>query len=89
MKIKVNFSANAPNYTNYPIYVIVRIEILASVLLMLLLLIVIYTKGAKKFGGIAIGAIMGLDIFLYGLISGASINPSSFIDTCCCIWLLY
>jgi aquaporin Z len=39
---------------------------------MLVILIVVYTKGLKKFGGIAIGAIMGLDIFLFELLSGAS-----------------
>ena len=72
----VNLGANAPNYLNYPIYVIVGIEILASALVMLVILIVVYTKGLKRFGGIAIGAIVGLDIFLFGLISGASMNPA-------------
>jgi aquaporin Z len=72
----VNLGANAPNYTNYPLYVIIGIEILASALLMLVILIVVYTKGAKRFGGIAIGAIVGLDIFVFGLISGASMNPA-------------
>jgi aquaporin Z len=71
-----HLGANAPNYTNFSIYVIVGIEILASALLMLVILIVVYTKGLKKFGGIAIGAIVGLDIFLFGLISGASMNPA-------------
>jgi aquaporin Z len=73
---EVNLGANAPNYTNYPVYVIFGIEILASALLMLVILIIVYTKGAKRFGGIAIGAIVGLDIFLFGLISGASMNPA-------------
>ena len=73
---EVNLGANAPNYTNFPVYVIVGIEILASALLMLVILIVVYTKRAKKFGGIAIGATVGLDIFLFGLISGASMNPA-------------
>lgn len=73
---EANLGANAPNYTNYPVYVIVGIEVLASALLMLVILIVVYTKGAKRFGGIAIGAIVGLDIFLFGLISGASMNPA-------------
>jgi aquaporin Z len=73
---EANLGANAPNYTNFSIYVIVGIEILASALLMLVILIVVYTKGLKKFGGIAIGAIVGLDIFLFGLISGASMNPA-------------
>ena len=73
---EVNLGANAPNYTNFPVYVIVGIEILASALLMLVILIVVYTKRAKKFGGIMIGATVGLDIFLFGLISGASMNPA-------------
>jgi aquaporin Z len=73
---EVNLGANAPNYANYPVYVIIGIEILASALLMLVILIVVYTKGLKKFGGIAIGAIVGLDIFLFGMISGASMNPA-------------
>jgi aquaporin Z len=73
---EANLGANAPNYIDFPIYVIIGIEILASALLMLVILIVVYTKGAKKFGGIAIGAIVGLDILLFGLISGASMNPA-------------
>jgi aquaporin Z len=73
---EMNLGANAPNYINFPIYFIVGIEILASALLMLVILIVVYTKGLKKFGGIAIGGIVGLDIFLFGLISGASMNPA-------------
>jgi aquaporin Z len=73
---EANLGANAPNYIDFPIYVIVGIEILASALVMLVILIVVYTKGAKKFGGIAIGAIVGLDIFVFGLISGASMNPA-------------
>jgi aquaporin Z len=73
---EMNLGANAPNYINFPFYVIVGIEILASALLMLVVLIVIYTKGLKKFGGITIGAIVGLDSFLFGLISGASMNPA-------------
>ena len=73
---EVNLGANSPNYIDFPIYVIVGIEMFASALLMLVILIVVYTKGLKKFSGIAIGAIVGLDIFLFGLISGASMNPA-------------
>jgi aquaporin Z len=73
---EVNLGANAPNYTNFPLPVIIGIEILASALLMLVILKVVYTKGLKKFSGIAIGGIVGLDIFLFGLISGASMNPA-------------
>ena len=73
---EVNLGANAPNYIDFPIYVIIGIEILASALLMLVILIVVYTKGLKKFSGIAIGGIVGLDIFVFGLISGASMNPA-------------
>ena len=73
---EVNLGANAPNYTDFPISVIIGIEILASALLMLVILIVVYTKGLRKSSGMAIGGIVGLDIFLFGLISGASMNPS-------------
>ena len=71
-----HLGVNAPNYLDFPIHVIVGIEILASALLMSIILIVIYTKGLKRFIGIAIGATVGLDIFLFGLISGASMNPA-------------
>jgi aquaporin Z len=73
---EMNLGANAPNYTNYPVHVIVGIEIFASALLMLVVLIVVYTKGLKKFGGLLIGATVGLDVFLFGLISGVSMNPA-------------
>lgn len=42
---------------------------------MLVILIVVYTKGAKKFSKITIGVIVGLDIFLFRLISYAQMNP--------------
>ena len=71
-----HLGANAPNYTQFPIHVIVGIEILASALLMSIILIVIYTKGLKRFIGIAVGTTVGLDILLFGLISGASMNPA-------------
>ena len=43
---------------------------------MAVILTVVYTKGLKKFGGIAIGGIVGLDILFLALISGASMNPA-------------
>jgi aquaporin Z len=43
---------------------------------MLVILIVVYTHGMKGFSGIAIGGIVGLDIFFFALISGASMNPA-------------
>jgi aquaporin Z len=38
--------------------------------------VVVYTKGLRDFGGIAIGGIVGLDIFFLAFISGASMNPA-------------
>jgi aquaporin Z len=70
-----NLGANAPNYS-FPIPVIFGIEVLASALLMAVIFTVIYTKGLKGFGGIAIGGIVGLDIFFLAFISGASMNPA-------------
>ena len=70
-----NLGANAPNY-NFPILVIFGIEVAASALLMVVILIVVHTKGLKGFSGIAIGGIVGLDIFFFSFISGASMNPA-------------
>ena len=70
-----NLGANAPNY-NFPILVIFGIEVAASALLMVVILLVVFTKGLKGFSGIAIGGIVGLDIFFFSLISGASMNPA-------------
>ena len=70
-----NLGANAPNYI-FPIPVIFAIEVLATSLLMIVILIVVYTQGLKGFSGIAIGGVVGLDIFLFAFISGASMNPA-------------
>ena len=70
-----NLGANAPDYS-FPIPVIFGIEVLASALLMAVIFLVVYTRGLKGFSGIAIGGIVGLDIFFFALISGASMNPA-------------
>ena len=72
---QANLGANAPNYA-YPIPTIIGVEIIASALLMSVIYVVVYTKGLKRFGGIAIGGIVGLDIFFLAFISGASMNPA-------------
>ncbi|MDW0158420.1 MAG: hypothetical protein QOK62_09130 [Nitrososphaeraceae archaeon] len=64
-----NLGANVPNY-NFPLPIIFGIEVLASSLLKIVILLVIYTKGLKGFSGIVIGGIIGLDIFFFGFISG-------------------
>jgi len=43
---------------------------------MVVIYAVVLTKGLKGFSGIAIGGIIGIDIYLFGLISGASMNPA-------------
>lgn len=70
-----HIGANAPDY-HYPIPLIFGVEILATALLMGVILVVISTKGMKGFGGIAIGSMIGLDIFFLAFISGASMNPA-------------
>ncbi len=70
-----NLGANSPN-ADFPLFLIFSIEVLASALLMTVIFIVVYTKGLKGFGGIAIGGIVGLDIFFLSFISGASMNPA-------------
>lgn len=70
-----NLGANAPN-PDFPTFLIFSVEVLASAMLMTVIFIVVYTKGLKGFGGIAIGGIVGLDIFFLAFISGASMNPA-------------
>ena len=72
---ETNLGANAPDY-HFPIPVIFGIEMLATGLLMAVILMVVHTKGLKGFSGIAIGGIIGLDIFFLAFISGASMNPA-------------
>jgi aquaporin Z len=73
--IEANLGANVPNY-HFPIPVIIGVEILATALLMAVILAAVHTKGLKGFGGVAIGGIIGLDIFFLSFISGASMNPA-------------
>lgn len=72
---EANLGASAPNY-DFSLSVIFGIEVLASAFLMAVIYAVVLTKGLKGFSGIAIGGIVGLDIFFFGLISGASMNPA-------------
>ena len=70
-----NLGENAPNYS-FSVPIVFGIEVLASALLMAVIFMVVYTKGLRGFGGIAIGGIVGLDIFFLAFISGASMNPA-------------
>jgi aquaporin Z len=72
---EANLGANVPNY-NFPLSVIFGTEVLASGLLMAVIYAVVLTKGLRGFSGIAIGGIVGLDIYLFAFISGASMNPA-------------
>jgi glycerol uptake facilitator-like aquaporin len=70
-----NLGANAPNY-GFSVPMVFGIEVLATALLMAVIFTVVYTRGLRGFGGIAIGGIVGLDIFFLAFISGASMNPA-------------
>jgi aquaporin Z len=72
---EANLGANSPNYA-FPLPTIFGIEVLASALLMAVIVVVVYTKGLKGYGGLVIGGIVGLDIFFLAFISGASMNPA-------------
>ena len=72
---EANLGANAPDY-DFPLPFIFGVEVLTTALLMVVILTVVHTKGLKGFGGIAIGGIVGLDIFFLSFISGASMNPA-------------
>jgi aquaporin Z len=72
---EANLGANAPDYS-FPLPIIFGVEVLASALLMAVILLVVYTKGLRGLSGIAIGGIVGLDIFFFAFVSGASMNPA-------------
>jgi aquaporin Z len=72
---EANLGTNSPNYA-FPLPAIFGIEVLASALLMAVIVVVVYTKGLKGYGGLVIGGIVGLDIFFLAFISGASMNPA-------------
>lgn len=72
---EADLGANAPDYS-FPLPLIFGVELLASALLMAVIYVVVYTKGLLGFGGIAIGGIVGLDIFFLAFVSGASMNPA-------------
>ena len=72
---QANLGANVPSFA-YPVPLIIGVEVFASALLMSVIYVVVYSKGLKRFSGIAIGGIVGLDIFFLAFISGASMNPA-------------
>jgi aquaporin Z len=72
---EANLGANSPNYA-FPLLTIFGIEVLASALLMAVIVVVVFTKGLRGYGGLVIGGIVGLDIFFLAFISGASMNPA-------------
>jgi MIP family channel proteins len=75
MGTEANLGANAPDY-HFPLPLIFGVEVLTTALLMAVILVVVHTRGLKGFSGIAIGGIIGLDIFFFSFISGASMNPA-------------
>jgi aquaporin Z len=72
---EANLGANVPNYS-FPLPVIFGIEALVTAFLMAVIFAAVYTKGLKGWSGIAIGGMVGLDIFFFSFISGASMNPA-------------
>jgi aquaporin Z len=72
---EASLGANAPDYS-YPLPLVFGIEVLATALLMAVIYAVVHTKGLRGFSGLAIGGIVGLDIFFLAFISGASMNPA-------------
>ena len=72
---EANLGANAPDY-HFSIPLIVGVEILVTALLMAMIMITVHTRGLHGFGSMAIGAMVGLDIFFLAFVSGASMNPA-------------
>jgi len=72
---EASLGANSPDYS-YPIPLIFGVEVVATAMLMAVIYSVVYTKGLRGFGGLAIGGMVGIDIFFLAFISGASMNPA-------------
>jgi aquaporin Z len=72
---EASLGANTPDYS-YPLPLVFGIEVLATAMLMAVIYLVVYTKGLWRLGGLAIGGMVGLDIFFLAFISGASMNPA-------------
>ena len=72
---EASIGANVPDYS-YLLPFVFGIEVLATALLMAVIFSVVYTKGLRGFSGLAIGGMVGLDIFFLAFISGASMNPA-------------
>ena len=70
-----NLGANAPDYS-FPLSLIFGVEILVTGFLMAVIFVAVYTRGLRGWNGIAIGGMIGLDIFFFSFISGASMNPA-------------
>lgn len=71
---EAHLGINAPDYS-FPLWTIFGVEVLATALLMAVIMLVVHTNGLRGFSGIAIGGMIGLDIFFLAFISGASMNP--------------
>ena len=65
---EASLGANTPDYS-YHLPLIFGIEVLATALMMAVIYAVVYTKGLRGFGGLAIGGMVGLDIFFLAFIS--------------------
>lgn len=72
---EASLGANAPDHS-FPLPLIFGVEVLVTAFLMAVIFAVVYTKGLRDWSGIAIGGIVGLDIFFFSFISGASMNPA-------------
>ena len=69
-----NLGTNFPNY-EYDVTFFYGVEIAATIFLMAVILTVVHIKKLNQLASIAIGAIVALDVFFLGPISGASMNP--------------
>jgi aquaporin Z len=73
---EASLGANVPDYS-YPLPLVFGIEVLATAMLMAVIYLVVYTKGLWRLWRSGYRRHMvGLDIFFFAFISGASMNPA-------------
>ncbi len=85
--VDANIGANTTNHF-YSTPIIFGVEVFVTAMLMAVILAVVHTKGLFGGSGLAIGGMVGLDIFFLSFISGASMNPARSLAPAVLSWSL-
>jgi aquaporin Z len=74
---EANLGVNSPNYA-FPLSAIFGIEVLASALLMAVVVVVVFTKGLRRYGGLVIGGYILSCIYIWSINEPCTFTCPSF-----------